>query len=108
VLAELCAEERQSEDDERLARLTPRERDVLACMMAGLDRARIARRMVLSTNTVRTHTQNVFAKLDVHSTLEAVSVALRAGFSDRPVPDPMSIVTSRPRPTAHQRQAAGT
>ena len=86
VLLELSAEKQRDADEERVARLTPRERDVLACMMAGLDRAGIAERMVLSINTVRTHTQNVLAKLDVHSSLAAVSVALRAGFNDPPAP----------------------
>lgn len=65
---------------ELLQRLTPRERDVLACMVRGLDRAGIARELYLSVDTVRTHTQNLFAKLQVHSSLEAVSVALRAGM----------------------------
>jgi DNA-binding NarL/FixJ family response regulator len=91
VLTQLRTGVGQSAESERFARLTPRERDVLAHMMAGLDRGKIAQRMVLSTNTVRTHIQNVFAKLGVHSTLEAVSVALRAGFSDRPrPPEPFS------------------
>lgn len=63
-----------------LDRLTPRERDVLACMVRGLDRAGIARELFLSVDTVRTHTQNLFAKLQVHSGLEAVSLALRAGL----------------------------
>jgi DNA-binding NarL/FixJ family response regulator len=101
VLDELCNGSQPPEQDERLARLTPRERDVLACMMAGLDRARIAQRMVLSTNTIRTHAQNLFAKLGVHSTLEAVSVALGAGFADPPRP-PESFYTeaeARPHPT---------
>jgi DNA-binding NarL/FixJ family response regulator len=47
-------------------------------MMAdGLDRSAIADRMFLSTNTVRTHVQNIFAKLHVRSSLEAVALALR-------------------------------
>jgi DNA-binding NarL/FixJ family response regulator len=73
-------------EDDRLARLTDREQQVLACMVRGLDRARIAQELILSINTVRTHTQNILAKLEVHSSLEAVSVALRSGFpvSQRP------------------------
>jgi DNA-binding NarL/FixJ family response regulator len=67
-------------EDDRLARLTDREQQVLSCMVRGLDRARIAQELILSVNTVRTHTQNILAKLEVHSSLEAVSVALRSGF----------------------------
>jgi DNA-binding NarL/FixJ family response regulator len=70
----------------RIARLSARERQVLECMMTGADRARIARELVLSINTVRTHTQNILSKLEVHSSLEAVSLAVHAGLGDRPGP----------------------
>ncbi|GAA2593016.1 response regulator transcription factor [Dactylosporangium fulvum] len=63
-----------------LGRLTKREREVLQCMVDGLSRAEIAIRLHLSTNTVRTHTQNLLAKFEVHSTLESVAVALRHGL----------------------------
>jgi len=46
----------------------------------GCDRPTIARELYLSTNTVRTHTRNLLAKLGVHSSLEAVALALRAGM----------------------------
>jgi DNA-binding NarL/FixJ family response regulator len=72
------------EDEERLGRLTPRERSVLDMMADGLDRSAIAERMFLSTNTVRTHVQNIFAKLHVRSSLEAVALALRVRAT-RPV-----------------------
>ena len=65
---------------EKVDRLTQREREVLELMVAGLDRAAIAERLYLSINTVRTHSKNILAKLGVHSSLEAVSVALRAGM----------------------------
>ena len=63
-----------------LASLTPREREVLQCMVDGLSRGEIASRLYLSANTVRTHTQNLLAKLGVHSTLESVALALRQGM----------------------------
>ncbi|MFC4048887.1 response regulator [Actinomadura syzygii] len=63
-----------------LAELTPREREVLQCMVDGLGRAEIADRLGLSANTVRTHTQNLLAKLDLHSALEAITLAMRAGM----------------------------
>lgn len=63
-----------------LAALTPRERQVLRCMLAGLDRGATAQLLGLSLNTVRTHAQSVLAKLHVHSALEAVAVALRVGM----------------------------
>jgi DNA-binding NarL/FixJ family response regulator len=62
-----------------LAVLTKREREVLDCMIAGLSRGEVARRLKVSDNTVRTHTQNLISKLGVHSSLEAVTLALRSG-----------------------------
>lgn len=63
-----------------LSGLTVREREVLQCMVDGLTRAEIAGRLHISVNTVRTHTQNLLAKLGAHSTLESVAVALRHGI----------------------------
>jgi DNA-binding NarL/FixJ family response regulator len=86
VLRDLLTTRRMvDEDEERLGRLTPRERTVLDMMADGLDRSAIAERMYLSTNTVRTHVQNIFAKLNVRSSLEAVALALRVR-SNQPVP----------------------
>ena len=63
-----------------LVGLTVREREVLQCMVDGLTRGEIADKLAVSVNTVRTHTQNLIAKLGAHSTLESVSLALRNGF----------------------------
>jgi len=63
-----------------LASLTMREHEVLQCLVDGLGRAEIAARLHVSANTVRTHTQNLLAKLGVHSTLESVALALRYGL----------------------------
>jgi DNA-binding CsgD family transcriptional regulator len=49
-------------------------------MVDGLSRAELAQRLGLSTNTVRTHTQNLLAKLDLHSALEAITLAMRSGM----------------------------
>lgn len=75
--------DRNREFEALMKLLTPRERDVLACMVSGLDRASVARELGLSIDTVRTHTQNMFAKLQVHSVLEAVGLAVRAGVGSR-------------------------
>ncbi|MFB6630986.1 LuxR C-terminal-related transcriptional regulator [Streptomyces sp. NPDC056362] len=80
VLRELTEVRRHRTDSERLVEsLTPREREVLRCMVAGLGRKAVAERLFLSPHTVRTHMQNVLGKLGVHSTLAAVALARRAG-----------------------------
>ncbi|MEE4544337.1 response regulator transcription factor [Streptomyces sp. V4-01] len=80
VLRELTAARRNRTESERLVEsLTPREQEVLRCMVAGLGRKAVAERLFLSPHTVRTHMQNVLGKLGVHSTLAAVALARRAG-----------------------------
>jgi DNA-binding NarL/FixJ family response regulator len=64
--------------------LTAREREVLACAAEGLSTAAIAQRLNISVLTVRTHLRNVLAKLDAHSRLEAVALALREGLIEPP------------------------
>jgi two-component system NarL family response regulator len=75
VLSLLLNQRDRRKDGERmLALLTTRERQVLACLADGASRSQIAERLNLTANTVRTHLQNIMAKLGVHSTLEAVAL----------------------------------
>jgi PAS domain S-box-containing protein len=70
----------QEEDDLRvLARLTPREREVLQALADGLDSRQIADRLFISLRTERNHMSNILAKLGVHSQLQALVLALRHG-----------------------------
>jgi DNA-binding CsgD family transcriptional regulator len=55
--------------------LTPRETEVVHLLRAGLTNQEIAERLVISTGTVRTHLENVFAKLGVHTRTAAVARA---------------------------------
>ncbi|HEV2252557.1 MAG TPA: LuxR C-terminal-related transcriptional regulator, partial [Streptosporangiaceae bacterium] len=52
--------------DERLGRLTPRERQVLALMAEGLTNAGIAARLFVTEKAVSKHINNVFLKLDLY------------------------------------------
>lgn len=58
----------------RTGRLTPREKEVLALLAQGLDTGDIARALVISPETARTHIQHVLCKLGVHSRLEAAAL----------------------------------
>ena len=51
-----------------LAALSAREHEVLALMAQGLSDRGIARRLVISLNTVGTHIQRIFTKLDLPAT----------------------------------------
>lgn len=67
--------ERHRENELLLAKLTARERAVLTCLAEGAaHREVVAKQLHLSVNTVRTHMQNIMAKLGVHSMLEAVAL----------------------------------
>lgn len=70
---------RAKEHSDPLDVLSPRERDVLASMADGKRGRQIAEDLSISTDTVRTHTNSIFTKLNVHSRIEAVSVARAAG-----------------------------
>ncbi len=84
ILRELRADiERAREQAGTLSVLSPRERDVLAGIVDGKPGRRIAQDLAISADTVRTHTRNIFAKLDVHSRLEAGRVARTAGLTPR-------------------------
>jgi DNA-binding NarL/FixJ family response regulator len=52
-------------ENDPLAELTAREREVLALVAEGLNNAGIAKRLFLSLNTVESHVRNVLMKLDV-------------------------------------------
>ncbi|MDO9087232.1 MAG: LuxR C-terminal-related transcriptional regulator [Anaerolineaceae bacterium] len=55
--------------------LSIREIEVLALLAQGLSNAEIATRLYLSPNTLKSHTQNIFGKLGVHSRVQAVNKA---------------------------------
>ena len=54
--------------------------DVLRLLNSPLSSREIADQLYVSTNTVRTHIRNVYAKLDVHSRTDAVSRASELGL----------------------------
>lgn len=62
VIAELLGSQRT---DSPLARLTPRERDVLSLMAQGHSNAAIAEALIVTERSVSKHIGNIFAKLDL-------------------------------------------
>jgi PAS domain S-box-containing protein len=69
--------ERERDDRDAIARLTPREREVLAGLAEGLDTQGIADRLHIALRTVRNHLASIMTKLGVHSQLQALVFALR-------------------------------
>lgn len=64
----------------RLATLTPRERDVLRLIGAGLSNRAIGTELYLSLGSVKDHVSAILAKLKVQTRLQAALVAERAGL----------------------------
>ncbi len=55
--------------------LSPRERDVLRLIAAGLTNREIAEALFVSPETIKKHTANIYGKLGVRGRIEAVSRA---------------------------------
>jgi two-component system, NarL family, response regulator DevR len=64
-----------SRQAELLSSLTPREREILALMVQGVDNRAVAERLHISYATVRTHVRSILAKLGARSQLDAVAKA---------------------------------
>lgn len=93
-LASALGELRESVGEDGLACLTPRETDVLQALAAGKTAARIAASFGISTRTVQSHVKSILAKLGVHSSIEAVTLAWRHGLASTNRPGLMATVPS--------------
>lgn len=60
-----------------LAKLTPRQSEILVLMESGMGRREIAHALGISRGSVRTHVQRITARLNVRSAREAVSMLER-------------------------------
>lgn len=96
VFAHLGAQARgRAEETLPTQQLTNREREILALLTEGLDGGTIGRRLNISAHTVRTHIHSILTKLNVHSRLEAATLAVRDGLvSDGGRPHSPSVDTA--------------
>jgi DNA-binding NarL/FixJ family response regulator len=60
--------------------LSDREREVLELLARGMPNSQIARKLVVSPETVRNHVSNIFTKLQVNDRAEAIKRAQAAGL----------------------------
>jgi DNA-binding NarL/FixJ family response regulator len=61
--------------------LTPREAEVLRLIAQGLNNREIAKRLVITEATVKTHTNNIFSKAGLRDRAQAVVYAIRHGLA---------------------------
>jgi len=64
----------------RFDALTPRQRDVMACMVAGLLNKQIAGELGTSEATVKTHRKQVMAKMRAESLADLIRIADQLGL----------------------------
>ena len=80
--AVLANREREGGQDSRpeqvpAPKLTDREMQVLKLVARGMNNRDIAKELFISDNTVKNHVRNILEKLQIHSRMEAVMVAVR-------------------------------
>ena len=82
LLTEFATLARRDDDDSRpqqvpAPKLTDREMQVLKLVARGMNNRDIAKQLFISENTVKNHVRNILEKLQIHSRMEAVMIAVR-------------------------------
>ena len=83
LLSRLLSRLRLRQESPR-SELTAREHEILQLIAQGLTNGAIAKELFISVNTVRNHVQSLLTKLEAHSKLEALSIAIRDGLIEPP------------------------
>jgi DNA-binding NarL/FixJ family response regulator len=66
--------------DEGDRTLSSRQREILQMLADGMQTEAVAQRLGLSTETVRTHTKRILAKLEASTRTQAVAIGIRHGL----------------------------
>ena len=66
--------------DEGDRTLSARQREILQMLADGMQTDAVAQKLGLSTETVRTHTKRILAKLDASTRTQAVAIGIRHGL----------------------------
>ncbi|MEW2511956.1 response regulator transcription factor [Streptomyces sp. NPDC046870] len=80
LIAEFAARSKQPAAADALARLTEREREVMALVGIGLSNEEIARRLVVSPLTAKTHVSRTMVKLGARDRAQLVVLAYESGL----------------------------
>jgi DNA-binding NarL/FixJ family response regulator len=69
---------------QRMPSLSKREREIMDLLSQGLTGEDVAERLVLSSETVKTHIRNAMTKLEANTRVHAIAIALREGYISPP------------------------
>jgi DNA-binding NarL/FixJ family response regulator len=72
------------ETTQRFKSLSKREGEIMDLLAQGLTGEQVAERLVLSSETVKTHIRNAMAKLEASTRVHAIAIALREGLINPP------------------------
>jgi DNA-binding NarL/FixJ family response regulator len=64
--------------------LSKREREIMDLLAQGLTGEQVAAQLFLSPETIKTHIRNAMNKLEAHTRVHAIAIALREGFISSP------------------------
>ncbi len=84
ILGEFSRRVKGLQLEDPMAKLTPREREVLQLLTQGNTNKEIASALGVSENTVKNHLKNILAKLHLQNRVQAVAFALREGLVEKP------------------------
>ena len=76
-------------EEEKIARLTARELEVIACLSEGRKNKQIGERLFISEKTVRHYFTSIFDKLEINDRLELIIYAYKHGLTKIPAPSSM-------------------
>ncbi len=76
--------------------LTEREKEILRLVATGTSNKEIARQLFISSNTVKVHVRNIFAKIGASTRTEAAMYAVRIGLVQSPGIEADGITQAKP------------